>query len=90
MVHEAATRLAVANGHMQGLQRELRPHVVSGGIADDTPLVTQGILDSLASLKLVSFLEDHYGISVAAHEVDVEYLNTISDIASLVLSKQAR
>ena len=52
-----------------------------------TPLVTGGILDSLATLKLVSFLEQRYKIELQAHEVDVENLNTISQIVSLVRTK---
>jgi acyl carrier protein len=53
-----------------------------------TPLVTGGILDSLATLKLVAFLEDTFQIQLAAHEADAEHLNTIADITRLVVSKQ--
>ena len=56
-------------------------------LTDATPLVTGGILDSLATLKLVSFLEQRYKIELQAHEVDVENLNTISQIVSLVRTK---
>ena len=49
--------------------------------------MTGGILDSLATLKLVSFLEEQYGITVQAHEADVEHLDTVEDIAALVRSK---
>jgi acyl carrier protein len=52
-----------------------------------TPLITGGILDSLATLKLVSFLEEQFKIEIEAHEVDVEHTNTIADIAALVRSK---
>lgn len=56
-------------------------------LTDETPLVSGGILDSLASLKLVSFLEERFGISVEAHEVDVDHLDTLELIANTVLSK---
>jgi acyl carrier protein len=56
-------------------------------LTDTTPLVTGGILDSLATLKLVSFLEERYKIELQAHEVDVENLDTISQIARLVSKK---
>jgi acyl carrier protein len=46
------------------------------------------ILDSLATLKLVAFLEERFGITLEAHEADVEHLNTICDITELVLSKK--
>lgn len=58
-------------------------------LADDTDLVTSGILDSIATLKLVSFLEEEFGIALEAHEIDVENLNTLPDILALVRDKQA-
>ena len=58
-------------------------------ITTDTRLVSDGILDSLASLKLVSWLEERFGIRVEAHEVDVDHLDTLDMIADLVLSKAA-
>ena len=56
---------------------------------DDTELVTSGVLDSLSSLKLVTFLEERFGVRVESHEIDAEYLNTLPDIEKLVMSKQA-
>jgi acyl carrier protein len=53
----------------------------------ETPLITAGILDSLATLKLVSFLEKEFQIQIQAHEADVDHLNTLSDITNLVTSK---
>ncbi|MCK6545721.1 acyl carrier protein [Myxococcota bacterium] len=52
-----------------------------------TPLITAGILDSLATLKLVSFLEKHFGIHIHPHEADVDHLNTLDDITHLVAGK---
>ncbi len=59
-------------------------------LTDSTPLVTGGILDSLATIKLVLFLEERFQISIQAHETMVDYLNTIADIADLVQSKLSR
>jgi len=56
-------------------------------LTDSTPLITGGILDSLATIKLVEFLEVRFQIRIQAHETMVDYLNTISDIAKLVHSK---
>lgn len=56
-------------------------------LTNSTPLITGGILDSLATIKLVTFLEKRFGIQIQAHETMVDYLNTISDIAQLVQSK---
>ncbi len=58
-------------------------------LTDDIKLVSDAILDSLASLKLVSFLEERFGISVAAHEVDVDHLDTLDSIAAMVGAKRS-
>ena len=56
-------------------------------LTDSTSLITGGILDSLATIKLVAFLEERFHIKIQAHETMVDYLNTIPDIAQLVSSK---
>lgn len=66
---------------------EFLPGEDPGELTDSTPLITGGILDSLAALKLVQFLEEQYGILFEAHEVDIDNLNTISSISSFVHSK---
>jgi acyl carrier protein len=68
--------------------REFLPGEDPNELQEDTPLITGGILDSIATLKLVAFLEEQFGISVAAHEADVDHLNTIDDIAALVSGKK--
>ena len=57
-------------------------------LADSTPLISGGILDSIATLKLVAFLEEEYRIEIQAHEADTENLDTIYSIARLVASKR--
>jgi acyl carrier protein len=66
---------------------EFLPGERSEALTDQTPLVAEGVLDSLATLRLVSFLEKEFKIALAPHEVDVEYLNTLPTIAALVRSK---
>jgi acyl carrier protein len=56
-------------------------------LTPDTPLVSSGILDSIATLKLVTFLEETYDISVEPHEVDAENLDTLDLITTLISSK---
>jgi acyl carrier protein len=53
-----------------------------------TPLITGGILDSITTLKLVMFLEEHFGIMVEAHEAGVEHLDSIGQIARLIAEKK--
>jgi acyl carrier protein len=57
-------------------------------LTDSTPLIAGGILDSLATLKLVTFLEEKFKVTVAPHETDEEHIGTIADIVNLVQSKR--
>jgi acyl carrier protein len=66
---------------------EFLPGEAPGNLKDDTPLRTGGILDSVGTLKLVSFVEQRFGIEVDAHEAGVEHFDRIEDIAALVAKK---
>ncbi|MDP9171884.1 MAG: acyl carrier protein [Acidobacteriota bacterium] len=80
---------------MDNIKEELRQFILSrflpgetaSNLRDDTPLRTSGILDSVATLQVVSFLEEHYGIQVEAHEAGVENFDSIDSIAAFVKSK---
>ena len=54
---------------------------------DTTPLITGGILDSISTMKLVASLEERFGIEFQAHEMSIDYLDTLSKIARIVTSK---
>jgi acyl carrier protein len=68
---------------------EFLPGEDPAALTDTTALVTTGILDSIAVLKAVTFLENQFGITIEPHEAVVENLNTLSDITRLVISKRA-
>lgn len=55
---------------------------------DSTPLITGGILDSISTIKLVSFLEERFGIEFEAHEMNADYLDSLGEIAGTVEAKQ--
>jgi acyl carrier protein len=67
---------------------EYLPGESPANLTDDTPLRTSGILDSVATLSLVSFLEQTFGILIDAHETGVENFDRIEDIAGLVARKK--
>lgn len=77
------------------IKANVRRHILStylpgereGNLLDDTPLRTSGVLDSMATLGLVSFLEREYGIEIEAAETGVEHFDRIEDIAALVERK---
>jgi acyl carrier protein len=56
----------------------------------DTPLRSSGILNSLATLALISFIEDRFGIEVQAHETDIDNFDRLSDIVAFVERKVAQ
>jgi len=58
-------------------------------LSQETPLITGGILDSIGTLKLVTFLEKEFAIELEAHEAGVDHLDTIESIVGLVQSKIA-
>jgi acyl carrier protein len=85
-----------ATGHATGIRNTVRNFILeeflqganADELRDDTSLVTSGILDSLATVRLVAFLEEQYGIRVAPHEVSVDHLDTLELIAALVQEKR--
>lgn len=53
----------------------------------DTPLMTSGILDSIATLQLVEFLEKEFSVELRPHELGGDHLGTLEKIEQLVRSK---
>lgn len=68
--------------------REFLPGESPESLDDATPLITGGILDSIATVKLIVFLEERFGVQIEPHEMNVDYLNFLPDIASLVTARQ--
>ena len=81
---------------MSGVKQTIKDYILEeflpgedpARLTDTTPLITGKILDSLALLKLVAFLEDQFQIEIQAHETSADYLNTLVDITSLVQAKK--
>jgi len=79
------------------LKDEIRAYILSEflqgesprNLKDDTPLRTSGVLDSMATLRLVGFVEERFGIEVEAHEAGIENFDSISAIAAFVERKTA-
>ena len=64
---------------------------VTGGreVADDEPLIENGVLTSLQTVELVMFLEERFGIVIEDEEFDEENFGSIEAISELVASKAA-
>lgn len=85
----------VANVSRDDIRNDVRSYILEeflpgedpAALEDTTELISGGILDSIASVKLVSHLEERYGIRFEAHEVSVDYLETIDRIVDTVQRK---
>ena len=53
-------------------------------IDEETGLVSSGLIDSLALLEIINYLESEYNINFAARGVDPEELSSVSRILTLV------
>jgi acyl carrier protein len=79
----------------QAVERTITDHIVGEFLYDRTdveldsefPLVQEGVVDSLGIFRLVAFLQDSFGISIAEEDVALENFVDIGAITRLVLSK---
>ncbi len=65
----------------------LLPGEDPANLTDDTELKESGILDSMSTLKLVTFLEELYKIEFEANDLEPGNLSCIATIERLVKSK---
>ena len=68
--------------------REFLPGENPDSLDDSTPLITGGDLDSIATIKLIAFLEERFCVQIEPSEMNADYLNFLPDIATLVTSRQ--
>jgi acyl carrier protein len=53
-------------------------------VAENTPLITGGIVDSFSMVSLKRFLERKYGIQIPDAEATPQAFDTVTSIAALV------
>lgn len=68
--------------------REFLPGARESELTQETPLISGGLLDSLATVRLMAFLEERYQIAIEPHEASIDYMDTLPQIARLVREKQ--
>lgn len=56
-------------------------------LTETTPLISGGVLDSIATLKLVMFIEETFEVSFEPHEVDRENFDNLASIVTLLETK---
>lgn len=67
---------------------ELLPNGEPVNLLDSTSLLTSGILDSMAMLRVVEFVEQKFGIQVDEYDTGIENFDRIEDMAAFVQRKQ--
>ena len=58
----------------------------NASLTDETPLL-EGILDSLALMQLVAFIEEEFGVEIDDAEMTADNFRTVADIGGLVTQK---
>ncbi len=57
-------------------------------LGTDQPLVSSGLLDSVATLKLVLFLEEQFHVMIDSADISDGQLDTLDSIELLIKRKQ--
>jgi acyl carrier protein len=79
------------NGDARAAIRGWLQQNVTGGrdVANDEPLIENGVMTSLQTVELVTFLEEEFGIIIEDEEFDEENFASVEAIANLVDGKAA-
>ena len=70
------------------IEQELANGEIEDGLETTDDLLGGGIVDSLGMMKLVSFVEETYSISVDPEDMVIENFMTVDHICNFINSKQ--
>jgi acyl carrier protein len=59
-------------------------------VRDDESLIENGVVDSLGIFRLVTFLEETFGVKIGDEEISADNLQSVDMIEQLVLSKSKK
>jgi len=68
---------------------EVNPDLQLTSLDDDEPLIESGIVDSLGVLKIMSFLDEAYGVDLSSAEIKLENFRDVRTICALVENPSA-
>lgn len=86
MSDETAQRIAALKQFLRGIQR---PGLSLDSINVDDDLVQSGLIDSLAVVQIVVYLENTYSIDFSKHGFNPERLATMSSILKFIEDTRA-
>ncbi|MDH4131085.1 MAG: acyl carrier protein [Gemmatimonadota bacterium] len=81
-----ADQRAVLLRFLESIRKPDRP---LNDLSDDDHLIQSGLIDSLAVLEIVAFLEQEFGVDFAEGGIDPSRLATINRILDLVAQQRA-
>src|SRR4030095_6427255 len=91
--------LVCSSHHLEGIMSDVKetirrfilttylPGESAANLHDDAPLRTTGVLDSLATIGLVNFLEREFAIELDPYETGTDTFDRIEALAALVARK---
>jgi acyl carrier protein len=74
------------------IERFILDDILSGarpGLGADEPLFNNGTLDSLGTLRLITFLEERFGLQIGDGEVGDENFGSVRKLGAFVERKKA-
>lgn len=71
----------------QFIREELAAAKGIATFTDSESLTENGIIDSLGIFRLVTFLEENFGVRVGDEEISADNLQSVDKIEELVISK---
>jgi acyl carrier protein len=66
---------------------EVNPELQLTALDDDEPLIESGIIDSLGVLKIMSFLDEAFGVDLSSAEINLQNFKDVQTICRLVESQ---
>jgi acyl carrier protein len=86
---QRTSRTQRAEDLMRFLRTIQKPDRPLEGLGERTSLVESGLIDSLAVLEIVTYLEDTYGLAFVERGVNPDELSSIGGILDLIDSEIA-
>ncbi|WP_034045172.1 acyl carrier protein [Wocania ichthyoenteri] len=69
------------------IEQEFASEDIEDSLEATDELLDSGILDSMAMIRLITFVEETYNIKVAPEDMIIENFMTVKDISIFIMSK---
>ena len=57
-------------------------------IRPDESLLKSGLIDSFSLVDISLFIEDNFGVTIDDTELNVEYFDTLEELAAMIVARQ--